>query len=174
MLISKKVYKMEKQLLGEKEREDWLWFHKNAYKEDLRIAEKLLIESPRWSIVAGYYAMHDLTKLYLGKIKGWKVSGEMIHSKAIELLSEALKEQPEKEKVLKLIREAEKEIDETLRIHENTVLNFLRTGKTERGKAQYYSEEKDKNIFNINFSKKASYFLDKIIKPYLKIMEGLL
>lgn len=165
---------MEKQTLSEKEKEDWLWFHENAYKEDLRIAEKLMIESPRWSIVAGYYAMHDLTKLYLGKIKGWKISGELIHSKAIELLSEALKEQPEKGKVLRLIKEAEKEIDETLRLHENTVISFLRAGRTERGKAQYYSENKDRDMFNINFSKKAAYFLDKIVKPYLKIMKGLL
>ncbi|MBU0535803.1 MAG: hypothetical protein KKE20_02475 [Nanoarchaeota archaeon] len=164
---------MDKQLLGEKEREEWIYFHENAYREDLKLAEKLVIESPRWSIVTGYYAMHDLTKLYLGKIKGWKIAGEFIHSKAIESLSEALKEEPKKEMILNLIKEAEKEIDEALRIHETTVVRLLRAGKSERGKAQYYSDKKE-DMFNINFSKKASYFIEKIVKPYIKIMEGMI
>ena len=71
-----------KVLLGEKEREDWIWFHENAYKEDLKLTEELMLKSPRWSIVAGYYAMHDLTKLYLGMVKG--VEGQRgIHTREV-------------------------------------------------------------------------------------------
>ena len=163
-----------KVLLGEKEREDWIWFHENAYKEDLKLTEELMLKSPRWSIVAGYYAMYDLTKLYLGTVKGWKVSGEFIHAKSIELLAEALRDEPAKEKILGLIREAEKEIGEALRAHESTVVKLLRTGRSERRKAQYYLGGKEEDMFNANFSRKASYFLDKIVKPYVKIMEGML
>lgn len=165
---------MDRLILGEKEREDWIWFHRNAFMEDLDVAKELVIKSPRWSIISGYYAMHDITKLYLGKVKGWKVGGEFVHAKTIELLSEALKEEPQKDKILKLIKLAEEEINEALRLNEGTIVGFLRTGKSERGKAQYYSEGKDNNIFNINFSKKASYFLEKIVKPYILIMKGLL
>lgn len=163
-----------KVLLGEKEREEWIWFHENAWNEDLKLAEELMLRSPRWSIVAGYYAMHDLTKLYLGKIRGWKVAGEFIHAKTIELLAEALRDEPDRGKILGLIREAEKEIGEALRAHESTVVKLLRTGRGERGKAQYYLGGKEENMFNANFSRKASYFLEKIVKPYAKIMEGML
>ncbi len=164
----------EKQILGEREREQWLWFHENAYQDDLKIAEKLLVESPRWSIISGYYAMHDITKLYLGKIKGWKVSGSFVHSRVIELLEESLKEYPRKQEIICLLREAEKEIKEVLRIEEKTIVKLLRTGKSERGKAQYYSEKSEREMFNINFSRKSTYFFEKIVKPYTKIIRGLL
>ena len=46
---------------------------------------------------------------------------------------------------------------------------MLRKGKTERGKTQYYS----KDFSDIN-SQRSVYFLDNIVKPYIKIMEGML
>lgn len=161
------------QTLNELERDRWILFHKNAYKEDLGLSERLMLESPRWSIICGYYAMHDITKLYLGKIKGWKVSGEHVHAGAIDLLKEALREEPRKDRIIALLKEAENEIGEVLRIDEKTIVRMLIAGRSERGKAQYYSEKGGKELFDINFSRKASYFLEKIAKPFIGIMEGL-
>jgi hypothetical protein len=53
--------------LPEVEREDYIKRHENFWKEDLKVAEKLLEISPRWALVAGYYAMHDFAKLFLAK-----------------------------------------------------------------------------------------------------------
>ena len=64
--------------LGEMERRDYSKFYEDAWREDLNVAKEILHVSPKWSIISGYYAMHDLTKLFLAK-KGIKVSGKFVH-----------------------------------------------------------------------------------------------
>lgn len=165
---------MDEQKLTTEEKQTWLWFHENAYKEDITLAEKLLISNPRWSIVCAYYSMHNLAKLYLGKIYNLKITGENVHSKTLILLDEVLKDSKEKTKIINLIKEAQKEFENLTRINERTIYFMLRKGKEERAKAQYYTENLDKSVFNQTFSLKASQFLNDFAKPFIKIMEGML
>ena len=61
----------------------WIKFHENIYKEDQKMANKVLTDSPRWSIIMAYYAMHNVSKLYLAKIHNIKISGEDVHAKTL-------------------------------------------------------------------------------------------
>ncbi len=73
--------------LTTEERDRWIKFHEDAYKEDSLIAKKLLTDSPRWSIIIAYYAMHNISKLYLGKIHNIKVSGQSVHAQTLFFIS---------------------------------------------------------------------------------------
>ena len=62
--------------LPEVEREKYLSFHERLWKEDFRTCRLLINKSPRWSIISGYYAMHDLAKYLLAKKFNIKISGK--------------------------------------------------------------------------------------------------
>lgn len=161
---------MDKIYLAEQEKKGWILFQELAYKEDVKLAEELVLKYPRWSVVAGYYAMHDITKLYLAKIHNMKISGEKVHSAAIELLKEVLSEGNEKQRLLDLLTEAEKEYRI---LREGKIHLFLRQGRDERTTAQYYLG-RDNEMFSVNFSRKASDFLETIVGPFIAIIERML
>lgn len=154
--------------LNEVERGFWIKFHDSAYKEDLSLAEKIVKEYPRWSIIAGYYAMHDLTKLYLGEVHNLKISGQNIHKQTIDELKRVIKDKEENKKIIKLLETAEREIKE---IGTDSIPYLLVLGKKERGKAQYYSFSQTRNI---DYSKKAEWFFNEIVKVFVGLMEKLL
>ena len=155
--------------LSEVEKESWIKFHENVYKDDLNHSEKDLMEFPRWSIISGYYAMHDITKLYLGKIHDIKITGENVHTKVIDALNKFIQDKQEKDKIIGLLNKAEISFFNVLRLQEKTLPLMLRKGKTERGKTQYYSKD-----FSDITSQRAVYFFDNIVKPYIEIMKGML
>lgn len=155
--------------LPEVEREFWIKFHENVYKDDLKHAEKDMTEFPRWSIISGYYAMHDITKLYLGKIHNIKITGENVHSKTLEALSKFIRDKKEKEKIIELLKKAEISFFNVTRLQEKILPLMLRKGKTERGKTQYYS----KDFLEIK-TQRSVYFFDNIVKPYIGLMESML
>src|SRR3989344_9631959 len=155
--------------LPDVEKESWIKFHENVYKDDLKHAEKDLIEFPRWSIISGYYAMHDITKLYLGKIHNIKITGEGVHNKTLKALDKFIQDKKEKEKIIELLKKAEINFFNVIRLKEKTIPLMLRKGKSERGKTQYYSA----NFSDIT-SQKSVYFFDNIVKPYIGIMEGMI
>ena len=88
------------------ERNNYLSFHEHSYQDNLNHAEKNMLEFPRWSVISGYYAMHDVTKLFLAKQYNLKVSAPDIHTKTIEALEACIKEDEVKGKLLKLLKEA--------------------------------------------------------------------
>jgi hypothetical protein len=142
--------------LPEIEKEDYIKRHENFWKEDLEVAEKLVEISPRWALVAGYYAMHDFAKLFLAKKFNIKISGAFVHIATIE----ALKKFVEEEVVNKMNRAFE----------EVSVLpEFLEFARRERSKSQYYS----KGYRNIdkNFVKT---FLQQIVKPFIKKLKEMM
>lgn len=153
--------------LNQTERGVWVAFHESAYKEDILLAEKIIKEHPRWAIISAYYAMHDISKLYLGKRYNMKITPPEAHRKTVEELRRVLVENEEKRKILLLIEEAEKEL---LKLGIDAIPDLLEVGKTERGKAQYYSRDFKK----IDYSLKAQSFVDNIAKKFVKIMEGLI
>ncbi len=155
--------------LPEVEKDFWIRFHENAYKDDLKHAKKDMIEFPRWSIISGYYAMHDITKLYLGIIHNIKITGENIHSRTLEALGRFIQDKKEKERIIELLKKAEISFFNVTRLQEKTISLMLRKGRTERGKTQYYSRD----FQEIN-SQKSVYFLDNIVRPYISTMEEML
>ena len=154
------------------EKENYIIFHKNAFEEDLKHAEKNVLDFPRWSIISGYYCMHDLTKLFLAERFNVKISSPEIHTKAIGALEYFIKDNNLKNKILSLLKNAKDIYYSAERLKEKTLPILLKRGKQERGKAQYYSEDYTKEA-KVN-SQKASYFLDVIVKPYVALMKGLM
>ncbi|MFH1182397.1 MAG: hypothetical protein V1702_05545 [Candidatus Woesearchaeota archaeon] len=154
------------------ERENYLAFHGAAYNEDLRHAEKNVFEFPRWSIISGYYCMHDLTKLFLAAKFNAKITSPEIHAKSIEALEYFIKDKMLREKILELLKEAKEFYYSAERLKERILPTLLRKGKEERGKAQYYSEDYSQKA-KTN-AQKAAYFLETIVKPYVKLVRGLM
>lgn len=137
-------------------------FLQYTYKDNIETSELLLIKHARWSIIAAYYAMHDVSKLYLAKKFNLKFSNPEIHAAVIQAMRELVK----RKDILELIENAREEYSEIISLH----LTLLR-GKKERAKTQYYT---DQTIGPEVAMQKASYFLEKLAKPYLKLVEKLL
>ncbi|MBI2581271.1 hypothetical protein HYV85_05715 [Candidatus Woesearchaeota archaeon] len=154
------------------EKGNYLAFHKDAFEEDLKHAEKNILEFPRWSIISGYYCMHDLTKLFLAEKFNAKIASPELHAKAIDALEHFIRDDALKKKLLALLKEAKGIYYNSERLKEKILPALLKRGKQERGKAQYYSEDyAGKAKAN---SQKASYFLETIVKPYVELVRRLM
>ncbi len=57
-------------------------FFESSYKDNLEHSKKNILEFPRWSIISGYYAMHDITKLFIAKKFRIKIDFE-VHATTI-------------------------------------------------------------------------------------------
>ncbi len=158
-------------VLSPQERENYLVFHRTAYLDDLKHAEKVALKFPRWSIISGYYAMHDVTKLFLAKKFAIKVSTPKIHEKTIEVLKEKIQDAQTKERLLKLLREAKEVYFNVERLKEKVLPELLRQGKQQRGQTQYYTEDYSEG--RTVDAQKAMYFLETFVKPYVKMIEEL-
>ena len=154
------------------EKENYLDFHKQVYEEDLRHAIKNLLEFPRWTIISGYYSMHNITKLFLAQQYNIKITSPEIHRKTILALEEFIKDKQIQNKLLSLLKKAKDIYYSSERLKEKVLPLLLKRGKQERTKSQYYTKDYTKKI--VIDSKKASYFLETIVKPYIKLIEGLM
>ncbi len=159
-------------ILADIEKKSYLDVHSARYKEDIKHAEAVALEFPRWSIISGYYAMHDCAKLFLAKQFNIKVTSPQIHAKTILALGQFIKEEETKQKVLILLKEAKECFYNAERLKERTIPILLKRGKAEREQAQYYTEDYS-NTREIN-SKKAIAFIDEIVKPFINIIERML
>lgn len=159
-------------VLSPQERENYLAFHKTAYLDDLKHSEEVVLKFPRWSIISGYYAMHDVTKLFLAAKFTTKITSPNIHEKTIIALREKIMDAATKEKLLKLLGNAKEVYFNIEQLKEKVLPQLLRQGKQERGKTQYYTEYYT-GMKKIT-AQKAIYFLDTFVKPYVKIIEGLM
>src|SRR3989344_9305940 len=75
----------------ETERERYLNFFSNSYKENLEHCKYVIEKYPRWSIISGYYAMHDIAKLFLADKFNIKIDFN-VHQLTIDVLSIVLNE----------------------------------------------------------------------------------
>lgn len=162
---------MEWTQLPATEKENYLDFHETAFKEDLKHAEEIILKFPRWSIISGYYGMHDITKLFLGKRFNIKITSPEIHKKTVDALEHFIRDEKLKRGLLDLLKKAKEAYFNAERLKEKVLPALLKRGKQERGKAQYYTEDYTKKS-QAN-SQKAVYFLGTIVKPYIKLIEGL-
>lgn len=164
------MYKMEWTQLPATDQETYLYFHDKSFREDLNHAEEVILKYPKWSIISGYYSMHNITKFFLAKHFNIKINSPEIHRKTVEALEHFIKDTALKKRLLELLQKADEIYFNAERLKENILPILLKKGKQERGKAQYYSETVDSEIN----SHKASYFLDHIVKPYIKLLKGLM
>ncbi|MFZ3077545.1 MAG: hypothetical protein WA139_03760 [Candidatus Aenigmatarchaeota archaeon] len=148
--------KIEK--ISELELERYLNFFENSYKDDLEHSKSNIETFPRWSIISGYYAMHDITKLFLAKKFRIKILLE-IHATAIKVLNELIRNR----EIIELI---EKGYQEFL-----SLANDLKEAKKERVKVQYYTGTK---FMEDEYRKSASEFHKDVVLPFLKKIKELL
>lgn len=137
--------------IPEIELERYVNFFKISYIDNIEHAKYIKDKFPRWTIISGYYAMHDSTKLLIAKIYGLKIDFE-VHSTTIKVLHELLKDK----NLTHLLEEGYNEF-----IY---LANDLAEAKKERVKTQYYtgsSYSKDK------FKEKAEEFLTTVVDVYL-------
>ena len=113
----------------ETERERYLNFFSNSYKENLEHSQFIVDKFSRWSIISGYYAMHDITKLFLADKFSIKIDFN-VHQTTIEVMNELIKDK----EILKMLNLGYSEFIK--------LLNDLASARDKRTKAQYYTGTK--------------------------------
>jgi len=136
----------------ETERERYLNFFSNSYKENLEHCKYVIEKYPRWSIISGYYAMHDIAKLFLADKFNIKIDFN-VHQLTIDVLKELIKNK----QIVKMLNIG---YNEFIRL-----LNDLATARKQRTKAQYYTGTKFMHEKYIN---EAKIFLEKIVIPFIE------
>lgn len=157
--------------LTSEEAERWIRFHENAYKGDERMALRLVAESPRWSVIIAYYAMHNASKLYLARVHNPKISGREVHAQTLFFISKYIKQ--ESRRVIPLLRRAKEEYDAITSSSVWPIPQMLSKGRDERAKTQYYDASRSGRS-DTELMQAAQYFNDNFMVPYLRIIEGLL
>ena len=133
-------------------------FFENSYKENLEHGKHNLEIFPRWSIISGYYAMHDITKLFLAKKFMLKIDYN-VHKTTISILKEIIKDKV----ILKMLKIGYKEFIE--------IANDLARSRKTRTKAQYYTGSE---FMKEKYKEKAKEFIEKIVIPYIAKIEDLI
>ncbi|MBS3092390.1 hypothetical protein J4466_03140 [Candidatus Pacearchaeota archaeon] len=141
--------------IAETELKRYINFFENSYKENLEHCKANLEKFPRWSIISGYYAMHDLTKLFIVKKFGIKIDFN-VHKTTISLLKEITKDKA----LLKMLKIGYKEFLE--------MANDLAKSRKTRTKAQYYTGSE---FMKEKYKEKSKEFLEKTAIPYINKLE---
>ena len=144
--------------ISELELSRYVNFFENSYEENLEHSKAVVLTYPRWSIISGYYAMHDITKLLLAKNFSLKIELE-VHATTIKVLAELIKN-------AELLRLIEAGYNEFI-----SLANDLATAKKERVKAQYYTGTK---FMKEEYGKRASEFMSEVVAPYVERIKLLL
>lgn len=144
--------------INELELNRYINFFEKSYKDNLEHSKFILNEFPRWSIISGYYSMHDITKLLLAKQFRLKIELE-VHATTIKVLDELTKNK----ELLSLIKEGYKEFI--------TLANDLAEAKKERVKVQYYTGTE---FMKEQYKKRAEEFQKTIVFPYLNKIKEIL
>ena len=141
--------------INELELKRYLNFFENSYLENFEHCRKNLNEFSRWSIISGYYALHDITKLLIAKKFRIKIDFK-VHLTTIQVLRELIKN---------------KELAEILENGYKKFLilaNDLDEAKKERTKAQYYTGTA---FMKEEYTKRAGESLKNVIAYINKIKE---
>ncbi|MEM4271757.1 MAG: hypothetical protein QXD13_01570 [Candidatus Pacearchaeota archaeon] len=141
----------------ETERERYLNFFSNSYKENLEHCRFVLEKYPRWSIISGYYAMHDIAKLFLADKFSIKVNLP-VHENVIILFKELIKD-GELAKMLDLGYE------ELMKL-----MNDLVKAKKKRTTVQYYTGTK---FMKEKYKQEAKKFLAIKVSPFIEKIRSL-
>ncbi len=129
-------------------------FFENSYKDNLEHCRQNAEKFPRWSIISGYYAMHDITKLLLAKKFRIKIETE-VHATTIKVLRELIKNK----ELMNLIERGYREFVD--------LASDLAEAKKDRIKAQYYTGTA---FMKEEFRRRSKEFLIDTVKPYVERM----
>jgi hypothetical protein len=143
--------------IGELEIGRYANFFENSHKDNLEHCKFTLGTFPRWSIISGYYAMHDITKLLLAKKFRLKMEIE-VHATTIKVVREVLR----KPKISEML---EKGYSEFIRL-----ANDLAEARKERVKVQYYTGTE---FMKGEYRRRAGDFLKNMVEPYLEAIRKL-
>ena len=144
------------------EKKDIKLFLEYTSSDNEKTSKSLIESHSRWSIISGYYAMHDLSELYLLLKFDLQFTKPSVHDAVIK----ALKELVDKKEVINLIEEGNTQFKKVQKLD-----YFLAKGKENREKTQYYT------ILSFNefeIKKIAFEFNKKVVEPYLKIIKKLI
>ena len=155
--------------LAKVEKRKYETYHRENYNEDYNLCIKITSQSSKWSIIIGYFAMHNQTKLFLAKF-GLKISDTAAHTATLIALRKIIQDDKIKKKVIELLEKAQQTYDVlNTPFKEKVIGNMLSKSIEERKKAQYYSQDTNK-IGMLN----AVSFQENILKPYTEIINGLM
>jgi|SRR3989344_670683 len=144
--------------INELEKDRYINFLENSYKDNLGHCEFSIDKFPRWSIISGYYSMHDITKLFLVKKFNIKIDFE-VHSTTIKVLKSIINDR----EIIDLIEEGYNRF--------KSLASDLNEAKKERVKVQYYTNTP---FMKEEYKKKAKLFLDETVLIYLDKVKELL
>ena len=145
------------------ERERYLKWHLSQTEYDLRIAESLVLISPKWSIIIAYYSMHNAAKYYLGKVFSIKVVPPQTHETVVRELERRTLKNPTCQEIKRLIESAKEEFDILTYADPAIIHQQYRQGKEKREKQSYYSSHSIRK-------EDPKDFIKNIAKPFQKIM----
>jgi len=145
-------------IIKELEIERYKNFLESSYKNNLRHSKANMISFPRWSIISGYYAMHDITKLFLAVKFKIKVEKE-VHATTIDAFKELIKNK----ELLELINFGYKEF--------LSLAQDLEEAKKERVKIQYYTNTR---YLYEEYKKRAEDFFNRYSLNFITKMQKLL
>jgi hypothetical protein len=139
--------------ISDYEKPRYINFFNTIYKDDLELSRYVLEKHPRWSIISGYYAMHDITKLFLARNYGFKVNDIDVHGTTISLLSLVLRQSHED--LVSLFESGYEEY--------KNMAGELYGARNERRKAQYYTGSEFSRDYYLSRARK---FYDEKVEPY--------
>ena len=134
-------------------------FFTATYGENLEHSKDTIETHPRWSIISGYYAMHDISKLLIAKIYRLKIGSFQVHGITIKLLKELLKDK----EVLELLNKGYEE--------SRDLVQELSDAKKDRVKVQYYTGTE---FMKEKYKERAKEFYENVVKRYIEKIKTLL
>jgi hypothetical protein len=144
--------------IKETEQERYVRFYTASYKDNLQHATLVIATHPRWSIISGYYAMHDIAKLLISKVYRLKIERE-VHATTIKVLRELVKD----EEALQFIEEGYEEF--------MTLADELGDAKKDRVKVQYYTGT---DFMKEKYRERAAGFNKTVVQPFVRRIKKLL
>ena len=160
------------------EKEKYVSFHLDNYKLDLDGSAKFLeLKNPKYSVVAGYYTVLNITLWYFAKYFNLKISEKDtgVHKNCQIILDKFVKDKNLKIKILNLLVEAKKEFVSFTILKKNkeeTLPLMLKQSADKRKRYTYYSPERDLPGDSEQITE-AKNFLENVVKPYVSILEKL-
>lgn len=160
------------------EKEKYVSFHEENYKLDLNSAITFLAaNNTKYSVIAGYYAVLNVTLWYFAKFFNLKISEEDtgVHTNCLIVLEKYVSDAKLRLKIVKLLNLAKKEFVSFTILKqktEETLSLMLKQSADKRKRYTYYST--NRNLPNSSEQmEEAKYFLENVVKPYIFIMEKL-
>jgi len=138
--------------ISDLEIERYVNFFENSYRENLEHSKFNINKFPRWSIISGYYAMHDISKLLFAKKFRIKIESK-VHITTIIVLRELIKNKH----LVNLMKQGYKEF--------LALANDLEEAKKERVKAQYYTRT---SFMKEQYQKGAIEFNENVVIPFVE------